>query len=192
MDDSDLPKSRRALLLIDFVNPLDFPRSEFLAAPALEAARESSKLARAARSSGIPVIFANDNFGLWQSDFAALVENLSRGKGPSAAILKLLRPKRGDLTILKPMHSAFFGSPLDIVLDKMGTRSLVLAGLATDICVQLTAADAFLRGLKVHVPPECTAAESEAKKEAALVYMRHILKCDTSPSASIHFGRARS
>jgi nicotinamidase-related amidase len=61
------------------------------------------------------------------------------------------------------MHSAFYGSPLDILLDKMGTRSLIVAGLATNICVQLTAMDGFLRGLKMHVPADCTAAESKSR-----------------------------
>ena len=192
MDSSDLPKSRRAILLVDFINPLDFPGAEDLAGPALAAAKAASKLARTARASSIPVIYANDNFGIWQSDFGAMVARLERRGGASGAIVKLLRPRRGDLTILKPMHSAFFGSPLDIVLDKMGVRSLVMAGLAADICIQLTAADAFLRGLKVQVPPECTAAESEAKKGAALVYMRDILQCDIRPAKSIDFGRKKS
>lgn len=190
MDDSDLPKSRRALLLVDFLNPLDFPGAKDLAGPALDAARAASKLLKRARAEGVPVIYANDNFWIWQSDFGAMVERLGKQKGPSSAIVKLLRPKRGDLTMLKPMHSAFFGTPLDLVLRKMGARSLVIAGLATDICVQLTAADAFLRGLKVHVPPEPTAAESEAKKQAALAYMRDILKCDVSPMSSIRFPRS--
>jgi nicotinamidase-related amidase len=185
VDESDLPRSRRALLLVDFVNPLDFPGARDLAPAALIAAKATAQLARAARSRDIPVIYANDNFGLWQSDFGAMVERLAGGGGPSRAIVRLLRPRRGDLTILKPMHSAFFGSPLDIVLDKIGVRSLIIAGLATDICVQLTAADAFLRGLKTHVPPEATAAESEAKKGAALAYMRDILKCDVSPMATL-------
>jgi nicotinamidase-related amidase len=181
LDDSQMPKSRRALLLVDFINPLDFPGAEDLAGPALTAARASAKLARAARSAGIPVIYANDNFGAWRSDFSSLVSRLERGGGTSAAIVRLLRPRPGDLTVLKPMHSAFFGTPLDIILDKMGARSLILAGLATDICIQLTAGDALLRRLKAQVPADCTAAESEEKKQAALAYMRDILKCDTRP-----------
>lgn len=181
MNDSDLPQCRQALLLIDFVNPLDFEGSEDLAQPALRAAKATLKLLRAVRANAIPVIYANDNFGTWQSDFGTMVKRLEKKGGPSAAIVKMVRPKRGDLTILKPMHSAFFGTPLDIVLNKIGVRSLIVAGLACDICVQLTAADAFLRGLKIYVPPECTAAESEARKAAALVYMRDILKCDVEP-----------
>ncbi|TWO72891.1 cysteine hydrolase [Caenimonas sedimenti] len=185
MVDSDLPKSRRVLLLVDFINPLDFPGAEDLAAPALEAAQATARLARAARGAGLPVLYANDNFGVWRSDFTSMVRQLERRGGTAAQIVKLLRPKKGDLTILKPMHSAFFGSPLEIVLDKMGARSLVIAGLATDICVQLTAGDALLRGYRTAVPADCTAAESEVKKATALAYMREILKCDVRPWEAI-------
>jgi len=81
-------------------------------------------------------------------------------------------------------------SQANIILDQIGARSVVLAGLATDICVQLTAADAFLRGLKVHVPEDCTAAELPQKKAIALAYMRDILKCDTRPWRSLRWHRA--
>ncbi|WP_354001628.1 cysteine hydrolase family protein [Caenimonas aquaedulcis] len=191
MDDKALPKSRRVLLLVDFINPLDFPGSELLAAPAVEAAKAAARLARHMRAAGEAVIYANDNFGSWTSDFNSMVTTLAKGGGPSAAIIRLLRPKRGDLTVLKPMHSAFYGSPLDILLQKMGARSLVIAGLATDICVQLTAADGFLRQMKMHVPEDCTAAEGEDKKQAALAYMREILKCDTAPFLKAHRRKAQ-
>ncbi len=149
--------------------------------PALEAARAAVQLAQAARAQGVPVIYANDNFGAWHSDFPSMVRQLARRGGAAGRIARLLRPHKADLTILKPMHSAFFGTPLDIVLDKMGTRSLVLAGLATDICVQLTAMDAYIRGYRIRVPANCTAAESPERKEAALDYMGRVLKCDTAP-----------
>lgn len=191
MGDPDLPKSRWALLLIDFINPLDFPEAPALAPSALDAARQTRLLARAARARSVPVIYANDNFGRWRSDFPTMVSTLSEGDGASAALARLLRPQRRDLTLLKPMHSAFFGTPLDILLDQIGARSVVLAGLATDICIQLTSADAFLRGLKVHAPENCTAAESSAKKAAALAYMRDVLKCDTRPWQSLRWHDSR-
>lgn len=189
MREDELPRSRRALLLIDFINPLDFPEAGDLATPALAAAKKASRLTRAARKQGIPVIYVNDNFGRWRSDFNTMVTRLGRSGEPSASIVRLLRPGRNDLTVLKPMHSAFFGTPLDIILDKIGVRSLVMAGLATDICIQLSAADAFLRGLKVHAPEDCTAAETPEKKETALAYMRDILKCDTRQSPRLDWYR---
>lgn len=181
MRETSLPKSRHALLLVDFINPLDFPEAPQLTGPALEAAAVTSQLARAARAHGIPVIFANDNFGRWTSDFTSMVRELGKGRTASATMTRLVRPQRGDLAVLKPMHSAFYGTPLDILLYKIGARSLIIAGLATDICIQLTAADAFLRGLKVHAPEDCTAAETLEKKATALAYMADILKCNTRP-----------
>ncbi len=181
LPDAELPRSRHALLLVDFINPLDFPEAAQLIGPALEAATGASQLARAARAHGIPVIFANDNFGRWRSDFTSMVKQLGKGTTPSAALTRLVKPQPGDLTVLKPMHSAFYGTPLDILLNKIGARSLIIAGIATDICIQLTAADAFLRGLKVHAPEDCTAAETPEKKTVALAYMGDILKCDTRP-----------
>lgn len=189
MRENELPRRRHAILLIDFINPLDFPEAGKLSEAAVQAAQATSRMVRAARSHGIPVIYANDNFGRWRSDFPTLVTNLRRGSGPSASIAKLLRPQREDLALLKPMHSAFFGTPLDILLDRIGVRTLVLAGLAADICVQISAADAFLRGFRVHVPQDCTAAETAEKTTIALTYMREILKCDTRPWRSLRWLR---
>lgn len=178
---TSLPKSRRALLLVDFINPLNFPEAPQLTGPALTAAARARELADAARAHHIPVIFANDNFGRWESDFKSMVRELGKGRSPTAAMTRLVRPKAGDLAVLKPMHSAFYGTPLDILLSQIGARSLIIAGLATDICIQLTAADAFLRGLNVHAPEDCTAAETPEKKARALAYMADILKCDIRP-----------
>jgi nicotinamidase-related amidase len=165
------------------MNPLDFPGAQDLAPAALDAARATARLKRALSARGVPTIYANDNFGLWNSEFGAMVQDLLQQAGPSGSIAKLLRPRRRDLTVLKPMHSAFFGSPLDILLEKMGVEKLIFAGLATDICIKLTAMDGFLRGFRMAVPEDCTAAESPARKSAALEYMRDILKCDVRPLA---------
>jgi nicotinamidase-related amidase len=90
VNDSDLTKSCRPLLLVDFINSLDFPGSEDLAAPALEAAKATAKLARAARAAEIPVIYANDNFGIWRSDFNTMGKRLGKSGRASASIVKLL------------------------------------------------------------------------------------------------------
>ena len=182
MHAKDLPRCKQALLLVDFINPLDFPGAQELAPEALSAARATALLRRELRSRGVPTIYANDNFGSWHSDFKSMVRQFMAGSGPSARMAKLLKPGQRDLTVLKPRHSAFYGSPLDIILEKMGVETLIIAGVATDICVQLTAAEGFLRGFRMSVPRDCTAAESLEKKNAALAYMHGILKCDVSPS----------
>jgi nicotinamidase-related amidase len=179
-----LPRSDRVLLLVDFINPLDFPGSEALAPAALEAARATAKLKQRLAARGVPAIYANDNYGVWQSDFHSLVSTCLGLDGASAEIAKLLYPQAGDITILKPRHSAFFSSPLELLLTEMEAKELVICGLASDMCVQLTAGDAFLREYPCWVPSDCHAAETEAAKQAAIDYMANVLKCDVRPSTA--------
>jgi nicotinamidase-related amidase len=179
-----LPRSERVLLLVDFINPLDFPGGEDLAPGAVEAARATAALKQRLAAQGVATIFANDNYGVWQSDFHTMVAACVGMEGPAGEIARALYPQATDLTILKPRHSAFYASPLDLLLKEMGTRELVICGLATDICVQLTAMDAFLREYeRIWVPSDCTAAESDQAKAASLAYMADVLKCDTTPAA---------
>jgi nicotinamidase-related amidase len=177
-----LPPSERVLLLIDFINPLNFPGADRLAPAAVEAAQATAALKLRLAGEGVAAIYANDNYGVWQSDFHSLVSACLGMEGPPGEIARLLYPQAQDLTILKPRHSAFFASPLELLLTEMHARELIVCGLATDICVQLTAMDAFLREYRVWVPSDCTAAESREAKDAALAYMAGILKCDIGPS----------
>ncbi|MBI5275417.1 MAG: cysteine hydrolase [Burkholderiales bacterium] len=169
------------LVLIDFINPLDFPGADKLAEPAVRAARATARL-RDRLGTSLAVVYANDNYGVWQSDFHSLVSRCIGRDDASGRIARMLSPGPTDLTLLKPRHSAFFGSPLKLLLDEMGARELVLCGLAADICVQLTAADAFLHNYEVWVPSDCCASESPKLKAQALKYMASILKCDVRPS----------
>lgn len=177
-----LQRSRRVLLLIDFITPLHFPGAEKLAKPALVAARATARLKERLTAEGVPAIYANDNYGVWHSDFHSLVSACLGMEGPAGEITRLLYPQARDLTILKPRHSAFYASPLELLLAEMQARELVICGLATDMCVQLTAMDAFLREFKTWVPSDCTAAESTAAKTASLAYIATVLKCDTTPT----------
>ncbi len=177
-----LPRSPRVLLLVDFITVLDFPGAEKLAGPALAAARATAELKRQLSADGVATIYANDNYGIWQSDFHSLVSTCLGLEGEAGEIARLLYPQAADLTILKPRHSAFYASPLELLLAEMDTTELVICGLATDMCVQLTAADAFLREFKTWVPADCTASETEAAKANALAYMGSVLKCDVHPA----------
>lgn len=179
-----LPRSGRVLLVVDFINPLDFPGGERLAPPAVAAARATAALKQRLAAEGVRTIYANDNYGVWQSDFHSLVATCLGMQGPAGEIARLLYPQADDLTILKPRHSAFYASPLELLLREMQARELVICGLATDMCVQLTAGDAFLREYALWVPADCTAAESAEAKAASLAYMADVLKCDTAKSTA--------
>ncbi|GAB3647033.1 cysteine hydrolase [Ramlibacter alkalitolerans] len=183
MQPAKVPRSPRVLILIDYINPLNFPGAEKLAKPALTAARATVRLRDVLQAQKVAVIYANDNYGAWQSDFQALVAQCCARDDISGEIARLIAPRPRDITLLKPRHSAFFCSALELLLTEMGARELILAGLATDMCVQMTAADAFLRGYEgVWVPSDCTAAETPQAKTASLKYMKDVLKCDVRSS----------
>ncbi len=169
------------LLLVDWINPLDFDGAEDLAAPALAAAGVTAELKRELAAQGVPAIYVNDNFGHWNSDFRRLVTHCRSLKGPAAALTRKLAPADGDLTVLKPRHSAFHQTPLDLLLARLKARHLVITGLATDLCVQFSAMDAFVRSHALWVPADCTAAETPARHRAALDWMALALRCRTAP-----------
>lgn len=185
MKPAKVPRSPRVLIIVDFINPLNFPGAEKLSAAALSAARATARLRDQLAQEKVTVVYANDNYGAWQSDFQSLVAQCCAREDNSGEIARLLAPRPTDITLLKPRHSAFYCTALELLLKEMGTRELILAGLATDMCVQMTAADAFLRGFEgVWVPSDCTAAETPAAKTASLAYMRDVLKCDVRTARS--------
>ncbi len=102
---------------------------------------------------------------------------------------------RLSVAVLKPGRSGFYSTPLDLVLDQMGAKTLVLAGLTTDQCVFATASDAQLRKFRCAVPSDCSAALSTVRHERALAVMADAFNVDVRPSADIvrHvFARLRS
>lgn len=183
-DGSLLEKSPTVLLLVDFINPLDFPGSEDLAPSALAAARATARLKRRLERDGVTCIYANDNYGVWRSEFRDILAMCKERPGPAGDIARLLAPAQADLAILKPRHSAFFGTPLDLMLTQMHAKTLVIVGLAADICVQLTAMDASLRGYRLRIPNDCTAAETDEAKRACMEYLKRVLRADTRRSSA--------
>lgn len=176
-----LAESRIVLLLVDFINPLQFAGADRLATEAVAAARAALRLKHALMRERFSTVYANDNYGIWQSEFSDVLRRCTGMQGPPGEIARMLAPEGPELTILKPRHSAFYGTPLDLLLTQLHAQELILTGLTADICVQLTAMDAYIRGYRIRVPANCTAAESPERKEAALDYMGRVLKCDTAP-----------
>jgi nicotinamidase-related amidase len=173
-----------ALLLVDVINAMEFEGGERLAGSALPAAGRLAELRRRAKALGIPVIYANDNFGIWRSDFREVVEH-ALGDVPGRPVAELLRPDHDDYFVLKPKHSAFYATTLDLLLKYLGTRRLVMGGFSGDVCVLFTAGDAYMRDLHVHVPSDCVASVSDDENRRALAYMRRVLDVRTAPSTAI-------
>ena len=99
-------KSDMALLLIDVINDLEFPEGEELLGHAMPMARQIAAQA-AGQGAGVPVIYVNDNFGRWRSDFHAQVQHCLQDGVRGRPIVELLRPEEDDYFVLKPKHSGF-------------------------------------------------------------------------------------
>jgi nicotinamidase-related amidase len=182
-------KSDVALLLIDVINDLEFPQGEQLLAHALPMARQIAALQQRAREGGIPVIYVNDNFGRWRSDFNAQVEHCLRGGVRGQPITELLRPEQDDYFVLKPKHSGFFATTLETLLKYLEVHTVILTGMAANICVLFTANDAYMRDLRLIVPADCVASNTTEENDYALEQMRKVLKADTRPSTELQFGK---
>ena len=174
-----------ALLLIDWINDLDFDGGDRLLPQALPAAKASAALRQRAKRAGVPVIYCNDNFGKWRSDFRSLLGHVLGGDVRGKPIAELLKPDDDDYFVLKPKHSGFFSTPLDILLRYLGVDTLVLAGFAADICILITANDAYMRDYRVIVPRDCVASNTRAKTEFTLKEVREVLNGSTPRSASV-------
>ncbi len=178
--------SGAALLLIDFINPFDFDGADLLLASALPAARASRALCERARAAGIPIVYVNDNFDCWHLGFRELVDRFGGPEARGCEIAELLRPDfQRDHFVLKPMHSGFFRTPLEVLLQRLGARKLILTGIAGESCVLFTASDAYMRGFELVVPGDCTASERSADNAHALAHMRRVLKADVRVSTRI-------
>jgi nicotinamidase-related amidase len=184
-------KSDTALLLIDVINDLEFDGGEKLLRHALPMAAALARLKQRAKTAGIPVIYANDNFGRWRSDFTKLVEYCLKNDVRGRPIVAQLAPDEDDYFVLKPKHSAFFHTNMDILLNYLGARQVVLTGIAGDICVLFSANDAYMRDLRLIVPPDCTASEEAEHNDQVLKLMQRVLKATLIPSGELDFAAIR-
>jgi nicotinamidase-related amidase len=184
-------KSPVALVLIDVINDLEFDGGDKLLKHALPASRRIAALKAKARERRVPVIYANDNFGRWRSDFQQVVEHCLKDGVRGQSIAKILRPGAEDYFVLKPKHSAFYSTTMDLLLKYLEAKRVVLTGLTGDMCVLFTAADAYLRDLRISVPQDCVASQSPAENRKALQYISRVFKADTRSSTKLDFAQLR-
>jgi len=177
-------KHKFALLLIDVINDFDFPEADELLKYARKMAPNLLRLKRRAQEAGIPVIYVNDNFGRWKSDFRHTVNHCAQ-HGRGRDVVKLLRPEKSDYFVLKPKHSGFFSTTLETLLRYLETQTLILTGIAGNFCVLFTANDAYMRDFNLFVPSDCTVSNTKKENESALGLMKKFLKADTRLSSGI-------
>lgn len=184
--------SDTALLLIDIISDFEFVDGKQLFEQTLPVAGCIAGLKKQAKQAGMPVIYVNDNFGKWQSDFRKLLEHCLNDNVRGKPIVQLLKPDEDDYFVLKPKHSGFHSTTLTTLLDYLQVKTLILAGVTADICVLFTANDAYMRDYKICVPSDCVASVKAEQNQWALEYMQRVLKADIQPSTGIQLGQTQN
>jgi ureidoacrylate peracid hydrolase len=133
------------------------------------------RLIDAARLAGVQVIFVQ---AIYDPEFlsdpmrernARLNMELPRClTGSWGAEFYQVRTLPGEPVIIKHRYSAMVGTPLLDLLGQRGIRSLLLAGVATDTCVESAGRDAYFRDFYVTLVEDCCGAASEDDHRLAL------------------------
>lgn len=179
-----MPKT--ALLIIDMINDFNFTEGEALAAKSKRIVEPILKLKSNFYKKELPVIYINDHYNLWQADFEKIMDYCTN-ETSSEIITKIAPKKDQDYFLIKPKHSAFYGTALHTLLQQLKVESLVLTGIAGNICVLFTANDAYMREYELIIPEDCLASNSDEDNEYALTMMKNVLRAETKPSAEIDF-----
>jgi nicotinamidase-related amidase len=174
-----------ALIMVDVINDLEFDGGEKLLEQAIPMADCLSRLASRARNAGIAVIYVNDNFGKWRSDFRALLDHCLNDDVRGKPVVERLKPKESDYFVLKPKHSGFFSTTLETLLEYLHSKTVIVTGISTDRCVLFTASDAHMRDLHLFVPEDCCSAQTPEQHRAAIEMIQRVLNADTRPSREI-------
>jgi nicotinamidase-related amidase len=183
---------RVALLVIDMINAFDFDGAEAMLPRALAAAKATAALKRRASKAGVPVVYVNDNFGKWRSDFRSILAHCLGEGVRGKPIAELLKPGDDDYFVLKPKHSGFQFTTLDVLLAHLGAQTLILTGVAGNFCVLFTAHDAYMRDFHLVVPGDCIASQTEAEDRQVLAHLAKVAKADTRPSSEINFSELQT
>jgi nicotinamidase-related amidase len=163
-----------ALVMIDFISEWRVADRAALLRQVERAVPHAVRLLLGARRAGVPVIYANDNFGQWRSDFSAVWSAaVAAGEAP-ARIAAAVAPEESDYRVLKPKHSAFFGTPLDLLLEHLGASTLVLCGVAGNQCVTATAIDAHMRDYTAVVVHDASASRTASLHRHAMEQLKDL------------------
>lgn len=184
--------SPAVLLLIDVVNDFEFEGGEQLLELALPVGQQIAELKRRVVAAGLPVVYVNDNFGIWRSDLNKIVTHCLEDDVRGKPFVELVLPDKNDYFVLKPKHSGFYCTALELLLEHLGAARLILAGIAGNNCVLFTANDAYMRDFELFVPSDTTVSLTVEENDHALEQMANVLKADIRPSSKLDLDKLKA
>lgn len=161
----------KAVLVVDMVR--DFVTGKLGGPDAQAIVPRLRALLERARARGVPVVYVCDAHRPDDPEMKVWGEHSMEGT-EGAEIVEELAPAEGDLVFRKRAYDAFTNPEVDAALRERGVDALLVTGVATNICVQNTAAGAAFRGYDLTVVEDCTAAPSEAEHRQGLKYMEEM------------------
>ena len=172
------------LLVVDVFNDFDHKDGDALLASFQERVPAMAEAIIAGRAAGIPVVYANDQLGRWDSDAPGLVR-ATLAAGPGGELIAPLTPAPGDRFVLKPRYSAFDHTPLVLLLQELEIERILLIGSAVEGCVVQTGIDAREAGFKVTILADACATNDSELAEIALRYAEEVGGMRVSDASSV-------
>ncbi|MGE7122611.1 isochorismatase family cysteine hydrolase [Peribacillus sp. NPDC046944] len=170
-----------ALLIIDMINDFNFDNGDMLLQHTKAIMKPIIELKRYMKENGYPIIYINDHYKLWQADYNKIIETCKNER--NANLIERIKPEQDEFFLIKPKHSAFYGTALNTLLHQLHVKRLILTGIAGNICVLFTANDAYMREYELWVPEDCIASASKDDNYYALTMMNHVLRASTKKSS---------
>ncbi len=177
-----------ALLIVDMFNTLDFEGGEAMLPAAIRAADAIASLREEAGRADVPVVYVNDNYDQWHSERSRLVAMCLDDGCPGRPLAERLEPRPDDYFVIKPQFSGFYSTNLPVLLPRLSVSRLILTGIAADICILFTAADAHMRQYDLWVPEDAVASPDPQRTDWALEIMRVSMKADTRATTDLPLG----
>ena len=171
--------SRSALIVIDMINPYDFPDAEKVVPSAEKAVPVIADLLERAPENDWLTLYVNDNWGHWRSNRDDLVEEAMASDHKD--LVEPIAPDDDALFVVKARHSIFYQTPLEYLLSQEGVDRVILTGQVTEQCILYSALDAYIRHFDVRVPPDAVAHIHPDLADAALQMMERNMNADLTP-----------
>jgi nicotinamidase-related amidase len=172
-----------ALIVIDMLNPYDHEDADPLASSVEGIVEPLGQLIRRARDrEDVRLLYVNDNHGDFSATREDIVERALKGRRPD--LVEPIRPSGDCAFLAKVRHSAFYGTPLEYLLQREGVESVIFTGQVTEQCVLYSALDAYVRHLQIKVPRDAVACIDPQLGEAALRMMESNMRAEIVTTAN--------
>lgn len=173
--------NKMALLIIDMQYDFLAEGAPVFCVGGLEMIPRVKQLAEACRKKNIPVIYTREVHRQNGMDMGRELDGnepdhcLNGGKG--AEIHQDLTPVQGDYIVNKVRYDAFLETDLVFLLNGLGIfpgDTLIICGVASNVCVHYTSAGAHQRDYKIKVVEDCCAGSSLEEHEAAMRQVNYL------------------